>query len=428
MKVMKSRPGLALAWIVLVAAPAFPAAAQKFPLQDISVEGSERWPASAVIAESGLRLGDPVDPADFEAAVGHLHQTGSLTEVRFAYEASTGGGAPGYALKFQVREVNARTPVILDIEALGNSDVWNEVRSFAPFAGPEIADTPEAEAYLRKALEQLIERRTGAPLALGSDIEADLGAGSAVLVFRPADLPQLSAFHVEGAKAVQESAIHAAMDHLAVGEPYTERRFRRYLEANVLPLYGAVGRLKASFTDLSTKPGQGSGSVEATIRVEEGAEYRLKDVALRGEVDDAPALLKQADFPVGKRAELPRIQAALEVVSSAFKRHGYLGVRLDQAQSFDDETQGVTWRITVERGPQFVFGALNLVGLDEKAEQTVRKRWKLAEGEPMNQPYIAEWAKDAVTRLDATGIAQDLKVRPNSQIVDVFITFRAPQR
>ena len=426
---MKFRPHLALASFALATALAFPATAQKFPLQAVSVSGAERWPSSAIIFESGLQLGDSVDPSDFEAAVDRLHQTGSLAEVRFAYEAATAGGQPGYALKFQVREVSRMTQVILDVDALGAAEVWDELRVFAPFAGPEIADTPEAEAYLRKALERLVERRSSAPLALASDIEADLGAGSSQLVIRPVDLPQLSAFRVEGARALDEQAIHSAIDHLAVGEMYTERRLRRYLTANVLPLYDAVGRLKASFPEVgATESTQSASSIEAIVRVDEGAEYRLNGVELTGDVDAAPALLKQADFPVGKRAELPRIEAALEVVSTVYKRDGFLGVRLRQERLFDDAAQEVGWRINVQRGPQFVFGALSLVGLDEKAERSVRKRWDLAEGEPMNQPYIAEWLKDALSRVEATGISQDIKVRPNSQIVDIVITFQAPQR
>lgn len=148
-------------WVFCVFLLSSPLGPQKFPLHEFNVQGADRWPAGAVIAESGLSVGDMVEQADFEAAVERLHRTGFFRSARFSYKPRTVSNKPGFSLLFEIKEVSKLIPAIVDVPALGPGDVWEDLKSVAPFAGAQIPDNEDAEAYLRSALEDLLESRTG---------------------------------------------------------------------------------------------------------------------------------------------------------------------------------------------------------------------------------------------------------------------------
>jgi len=402
-----------------------PALAQKFPLHEVSIQGAERLSAGAVIIESGLRMGASVNQSDFEAAAERLQQTGMFRSVRFAFQPKTVEDAPGYSLTFRVEEVDQLRAVVVDIPALTGVDVFAQLPEIAPFAHPQIPDTPEANAYYRTALEKLTAKETGAGEEISSDIYNDLQTGELIYIFRPKVLPRLKSFHVEGTQALSPDRIHETIDDLVIGEEYTERRFRQYLTENILPLYGELGRLKAKFVEVkATAPTTPGGALQATVRVEEGGEYQLTDVEIAGDQIDASAMRSIADFPVGKRADQTKIDRGLQAIRTELSRDGYLNPRLAVRRSFTDADLQVALRLDVDRGSQFTFGALTLMGLDAKAEAAAHKRWRLQEGDPMDATYVDEFLKDVLQRVKATGVAQDMKVREFTRIIDLTLSFR----
>jgi len=401
------------------------AEAQKFPLHEVRVEGAERLSAGAVIVESGLRIGGPVDQTDFEEASGRLQGSGFFSSVRFAYQPKTVEEAPGFSLTLRVEEVDQLRPVIFDIPALGGVDVLGKLAEIAPFAHAQIADTPEADNYYRAGLEELVAAETGSPEEISSDIYNDFKTGELTYIFRPKVLPRLQEFEVEGASALSTGRIHEAIDHLVIGEEYTERRFRAYLTENILPLYGELGRLKATFEEVSsTSPAEPGGPLHAIVRVAEGGEYELLSVDLRGDAIDASTLSEAANFPVGKRANQKKIGAGLEAIRTELSRGGYLSPQLNEKRVFDDAALQVRIGLQIERGPLFTFGSLTLAGLDPKAEATARKRWKLTPGDPMNNPYVDDYLKEVLQRVETNGVGRQMKVREGTTIVDLTITFR----
>lgn len=238
-------------------------------------------------------------------------------------------------------------------------------------------------------------------------------------------MPRLAAFHLVGASALGAGEIHEVLDPLVIGELYTERRFRTYLDANLLPRYGDLGRLVASFPQIeATTPAEPGGDLEATVTIQEGEEYRLRAVELRGEAEDVDTLLEAAKFPIGKRANVSKIQEGFEAILVELSRDGYLAARLQPRRTLDASSKEAAWTLDIRRGPQFVFGELLLSGVGPKQEKVARKRWKLASGDPMDKPYISEYLNKVMPAIQAGGVALDLQIRPQSNIADVAIKFR----
>src|SRR6478672_4666747 len=70
-------------------APAPPQRAD-FPLEAVTVEGNRQLPADKIVAASGLKIGQTVVPADFDAARKRLLETGAFENVGYEYTPSPG--------------------------------------------------------------------------------------------------------------------------------------------------------------------------------------------------------------------------------------------------------------------------------------------------------------------------------------------------
>ena len=102
-----------------------PALFAQHPIMQIQVAGAQRLPAAAVIAASGLRVGQTVNHAQLDAAAQKLADTGLFSSVSYAYDPKTAGGVTGYALTLQVSEIASRSTLELDIPGVTRNNCGN---------------------------------------------------------------------------------------------------------------------------------------------------------------------------------------------------------------------------------------------------------------------------------------------------------------
>ena len=168
----------------------------------------------------------------------------------------------------------------------------------------------------------------------------------------------------------------------------------------------AQGYFSATVTgvlDESTKP------PTVRIRVEPGEPSLVADVSVDaiGPVIEAPggaeavaamranwllpqgAVFRQADWAAAKTAAVQALAA-----------NRYAAAKLDTSEAdIDPETRAAHLRVTIDSGPPFRFGALEISGLERYSDTTVRNLTTFVAGDW----YSAELLKEFVRRLNATG-------------------------
>jgi outer membrane protein assembly factor BamA len=124
--------------------------------------------------------------------------------------------------------------------------------------------------------------------------------------------------------------------------------------------------------------------------VAEGPQYRLADVSFVNNHAFPVAKLRQ-QFPLKKGALMERgkVASGLESLRKLYSTRGYLdSVSIPETEFGSNAT--VNLNVTIEEGPQYHMGKLEIVA-DKEPAARLRLAWKLAEGDVYDQTYIDDY-------------------------------------
>lgn len=351
----------------------------RFPLVSLQVTDPGRYTATQIQQAAGLKLEQLVEPADFEMARRRLLDSGHFETVGYRYRPAAGGR--GYELTFEVKPVAQAYPVRFARLTKPAEQLAALLRAADPLFAEKI---PATEALLK---------RYGAVLeaAVGEKVIAKVtaeGPDDLKIVFEPArPAPSVAEVQFTGNQVLPATALQNAIAGAAIGSVWDESRFRQLLEANVLPLYEARGRIRAAFARITAEPVRDVNGVRVTVEVVEGEAYTLGEISVETEAAPASQLLKAAKLTTGDLANFEEIKAGLERMCALIRRNGYLQAAATSDRHIDDAKKVVNLTVLIDPGPRFVFGKLHLVGLDILSEPVIRRMWGLKEGQPFNPEY-----------------------------------------
>jgi outer membrane protein assembly factor BamA len=217
-----------------------------------------------------------------------------------------------------------------------------------------------------------------------------------------------------GNEAVPTALLLRTINEVAVGIPYTEAALRQRLDAGIRRVYEARGRIRVSFPKITIEKAAKVDGLVVTVTVNEGPAYNLGTARFTGAPSEGAAQLERvADFKKGDVANFDEVNLALERVYKQLRGEGYLHVTSDVRRDIHDDSHAVDLDIALEPGPRYVFGKLDLAGLDIITEPAIRKMWGAMEGKPFNP----EFPDAFLARVREEGILENLgKTRSETHI------------
>lgn len=410
--------------IVAVLFPILALSADTYVIFQLSVVGHSRLSEAAIRAELGFRAGQTVSRNDFELATARLLDTGMFSSVKYRYLPKRDGEAMGVELTFMVTEQPASLPVVIDIAGFDEGVIWQWIRQHDALLDKKLPANSQALARCAAAVERFLHSH-GQAGPLKQETEADLDTRETTIIFRLANRPVIKEIRFTGNKAIPEKHLQGALPAWVTESEYSERTLRRLLDFNLRPLYEEKGRLGVRFHSLAAARHPAKEGVTVTVAVEEGPAYLLGQVDVSGQVVAADQLLSIARFPVGRLANWKEVSAGLARIRQSLRREGYLEADIQTDRNLDEQNRVARLNVKVHKGQQFSFGRLELEGLSPEAARYVRSRWRLREGAAMNEPYIGEFLNEVAPNLSGLqSVSPQLRVRPQTNIVDVIIIFR----
>jgi outer membrane protein insertion porin family len=351
-----------------------------YPLESLRVEGNRRLSAERIIAVSGLKTGATVDKAAFDVARDRLVATGAFENVGYEYKPSARG--TGYDGVLEVREVE-------------------------PVFAYRFEDVPVDEAALRKTLDaqeplfegripsiaSVLDRFTATvERAAGMKITAQLtadGPGKTAVVFHPAAArSNVAEVRFQGNQVLSTPALQRRIYETAIGAPFSEATMRKILDLGIRPMYDAKGHIRVAFPRITTEKAKNVDGLAVTISVDEGPEYTLGEIHLTGvPASETSQMERTADWRTGEAVNFDDINAGLEKVKQRYYSRGFLHVAAHTERAVDDAKHTVNVTAIADLGPQFLFGKLDVNGLDLLSEPAVRKAWRLTPGKPFQPEY-----------------------------------------
>lgn len=404
-------------------APAVAAPATKWPIQTLAVEGNQAYTSEQVLAIAGLKVGQMAGKDEFDAAHDRLLATGAFDTVGYKFEPKPDG--KGYAASFQVAEAGV-LPVRFHDLGVPDAELESVLRLNDPLFSLERLPTARQviDRWTNRIREYLASKNLDNKIMGNVEPWPDQLA----IVFRPArGLPAVAEVTFEGNRAVSQTALRDAVAGAAVGAPYTDGMFRAILEASIRPVYEAHGLLRVAFPQLRAEPAKDADGLSVFVTVSEGESYRFGNVEIAGPTPLPPGdLLRLCECKTGDLANFDRVKDGLASILKAARRAGYLDVQVKADRSVHDAEKTVDVALSVEAGPQYTMGKLEIVGLDLTAEAQIKRIWTIKEGKPFDPDYPDHFLKrvreDGVfDNLGATKSATQIDARKHT--ADVTLTF-----
>jgi outer membrane protein assembly factor BamA len=289
---------------------------------------------------------------------------------------------------FQVTEVEPAYPVRFEGLPVPAADLETALRARDPLFS--MTKLPATKAVLDRDVNWLQEYLASKGVTEKVTARLSPAAGDQFeVVFRPArNYPAVAEVSFEGNKGVPQYVLQDAVAGVAIGQPYTEDRFRELLNTGVRPAYEARGYLRVKFLQIRTQPVSDVQGLKVFVTVEEGDSYQLAKVAIDGPSPVRPdALVKAGDFKTSEVANLDKVNEGLERIRQAVVRAGFLDAKVSAGRTLDDAKKTVDLGVKIDAGPQFTMGKLTVVGLDLNGEFEMKRIWGLKEGKPFNPEY-----------------------------------------
>ncbi len=267
-----------LAGLLVIAAAVSPAQPPPavFPLETLHIQGNGRIPTERILALVGLKIGQPVVKADFDAARNRLLASGAFESV--GYEFKPSADQQGYDGVFQVVEVSQLYAYRFEDLPASDDAVRAALRQQEPLLGNQIPATREVIDRYEKAIEQLLNGQLKVTGKLSADVPGQL-----MIVFRPpASRPNIAEVRFTGNDALPSSLLMNTLSGVAVGVPYSEAGLRVLLDTSIRPLYEARGRIRVAFPRIAIEPAKNVDGVAVTVTVNEGESFNLGAVRFAG--------------------------------------------------------------------------------------------------------------------------------------------------
>lgn len=390
-------------------------------LTEAHVNGSARA-TDAVLAASGLKLGQRVTPKELDDACRRLLKSGFFKAASYRYQSRPAPGGFNYSVNFELVDETTLVPVVLDIPNTNQEELWTKVKTADPLLDRQMPDTDGAQRYYQHSLEALIAK-PGSPQPLIAKREADLGKGKIVVVFRPANLPKLRQIAFEGNRAFDVPTLENTIHKVAVGEDYSDREFRVAVEANLTPMYEEKGYLKIAFPKIVAVP-LSPDSVLATVTIQEGHTWKLGDVLLSGDNLPTDQMTRAGKFHKGELANWKQILISLDDMRQILRSDGYLAASANPERIFHDQTGYIDLRVNVQKGARFYFGTIELQGLSAKDIDKAMAMWELRPGAPMDGPYLDEYVRSVFSAVHVkSNVNRQMSIRQPGNLVDVILKF-----
>ena len=355
----------------------------------IDFEGLHNLTKENVIAMTGLKVGDSFSVAALDSAAQHLVDSGLFKNV--GYRTRTAGAA--ISITFQVEELKSNNaPVVFDnFIWFSDEELTDAVRRVLPSFTGSVPDTGNTTELVRQSLQELLASRK-----LPGTVEYSLSETGHLYRVGGVSLP-LCTLHFPGARDVSEEKLTATMKSQTDAN-YSRQAASAFPQYGLYPLYYELGHLRATFGAPAAKAdtsGKCENGVDVTIPVTEGLVYSWAPSQWSGYEALSPTQLDAAlGMTKGEVANGQKFDRGKHEVEKAYGKQGYIQAHLNSAPEFDDSTKQVTFRISVNEGPQFHMGTIDFKGFSVLDRSALIESWKLKPGDVYDTSYLDRFVRE----------------------------------
>jgi outer membrane protein insertion porin family len=179
---------------------------------------------------------------------------------------------------------------------------------------------------------------------------------------------------------------------------YREDVFQRDM-LMVQAYYYDRGFINVKVSDPQLELSPDKRSLYITISVDEGKQYKVGELDVRGELlDDKDFYLQRLGVKPGETFNRSKVQQDMQDLTEYYKDKGYAYVNATPQTTVDEKTRLVNLSFDIQRGSLVKFERINVRGNSKTRDKVIRREMRVVEGETYNQSRL-DLSKKRVTAL-----------------------------
>jgi outer membrane protein assembly factor BamA len=353
-------------------------------LQAVHIKGNSLYPADAIAAASGLKVGQRVSAAQIEQARKKLQDLELFTSVSFDYR-TTPAPPPQYDVTFEVLDNTQLFPI--RFERLGDPEA---IRTYLKEHVELYSDRiPGTEGVLQRyeAAVQSFVALTGTNAKVRAAVSNDDPKELSILFTPTVAAPSISQVEVSGNEAVDTGTILRAVNEVAIGVPLSEARLKLILDGAIKPVYAAKGYAAVSFPKVEVEPSKTNAGVIVKVEIKDGPLFKFGNVRFRGKGLEEDEVRSAITFKPGQTFNAEQMDNFRLELMQRMKRRGLLDANITNETQVDDAKKAVNVTYIVLAGEPYNFAKLDIQGLDITSQPVIEKLWGEKPGHVFNPEY-----------------------------------------
>jgi outer membrane protein insertion porin family len=140
-------------------------------------------------------------------------------------------------------------------------------------------------------------------------------------------------------------------------------------------------------------------SMYITISIEEGPQYRLGKIDIRGDLlESKEFFLKRVSVKPGEIFNRSKLSEDLQKLTDLYKDRGYAYVNASPATPVDEKTRTVDVTFEIQKGELVTFDRINIRGNSKTRDKVIRRELRIIEGDSYSQSLL-DYSKRRVNAL-----------------------------
>jgi outer membrane protein assembly factor BamA len=197
----------------------------------------------------------------------------------------------------------------------------------------------------------------------------------------------ISQVFVTGNQAIDTGTILRAVNQVAIGVPLSDVRLKLILDGAIKPLYAAKGYAAVTFPKIETEPSKTDQGVIVRVDIKEGPVFRFGNIRFHGTGMDPDEVRANIGFKPGQPYNWRQVDDFRLWLVHNLRRRGMLDSSVLFDTQIDDSRRAVDITYTVQPGPVYNFGKLDIQGLDMTSAPVIERLWAEKPGNPFNPDY-----------------------------------------
>jgi outer membrane protein insertion porin family len=362
------------------------ATAQSYQPKTIQFKGDSEYSDTELDTAAGLKKGMTLTAAQMNDCTKLLMDSGVFQNVSFTFN--------GQDLIFQLIPATPLYPLLLEnlpVITIGTDLDQRLHARFPLYHGKVPTDGGLLEGVRKELEDELAAKGIKATIAAAPYTDLKLSKVTAMSFAITDPNVKVGEIQLNGTSADLAGKARLVAAKI-ISSAYSADGSASQLETSLGNFYGEQGYLEAK-VHATAQPAvvvDATGvHIPFTVSVDEGTQYKLSLVQLASDlVITQEAFDKQSDLHSGQVVSLEKLRREWAFIGRQYHNKGFMKANVLPTATFDHAQGTVSYLITVEPGPVYTMGTLQVENVSEDLRAAIVKVWPMQAGMPFNEGAI----------------------------------------